>query len=369
MSGGPRLSLAVLPAARSLAALLLALALAALLIAVTYGPPFAALGALLAGAFGGASAWAGTLAKATPLLCTGLAVALGFRGGLFNIGVEGQLLLGALAAAVVGSRLALPAPLHVAAAVGAGAVAGAAWALPAALLKSRRGVHEVISTIMLNYVALLLTDWLAAGPLKASDRMGPQTAPIALSAQLPRLMPRSELSAGIFLAIAAALATWFFLARTPRGFEIRAAGLNPAAAHRAGIDVPGVIVLTLALSGALAGLAGAVEVLGVHYRFAARFSPGYGFDGIAVALLALNHPVAVIATGVLFGGLANGAVAMEIAAGVSRSLVVMIQAVAVVGVAVRADWLADLLGRCSRPPGSPILEGETLPSAGKRRPP
>jgi simple sugar transport system permease protein len=323
---------------RSLAALAVAFALAALLVALTHGNPVAALGALLRGAFGGPRAWGGTLAKATPILLTGLAIALAFRGGLFNIGVEGQLYAGALAAAVIGDRLALPAPLHAGAALLAGVAAGALWALPAALLKSRRGVHEVISTIMLNYVAFLLTDWLASGPLKAPDRMGSQTPMIEASARLPRLLPPTELSAGFLIALAAALLVALLLARTPLGFEIRAFGFNAEAADRAGVSVPRTLLLTFALSGALGGLAGAVEVLGLHYSFAARFSPGYGFDGIAVALLAMNHPLGAVGSAVFFGGLMNGAIAMEIDAGVSRHLVTIIQAFAVVAVAIRADW-------------------------------
>lgn len=329
-------------AARPLVALLLAFLLAGLLVAVTYGHPVTALATLLRGAFGDPRAWGGSLAKATPILFTGLAIALAFRGGLFNIGVEGQLYAGALTAAVVGHRLAAPLPLHVPAALLAGLLAGALWALPAAFLKSRRGVHEVISTIMLNYVAVLLTDWLASGPLKDPNRMGPQTPAIALTARLPRLLPPTELNAGFLLAVAAALLLAYLLSRTPLGLEIRALGQNWQAAWRTGVPVERTLVLTFALSGALAGLAGAVEVLGVHYTFNARFSPGYGFDGIAVALLAANAPLAVIATGIFFGGLTNGAVAMEVDAGVSRYLVTMIQAFAVVAVAVRADWLGRL---------------------------
>jgi simple sugar transport system permease protein len=334
-----------LRAARPLAALAAAFALAGLLVAVTYGHPFHALLTLLRGAFGDGRAWGGSLAKATPILFTGLAIAIAFRGGFFNIGVEGQLYAGALTAAVVGHRLTAPFPLHLAAALLAGMLAGALWALPAAFLKSRRGVHEVISTIMLNYVAVLLTDWLASGPLKAPDRMGPQTPAIALTARLPRLLSPTELNAGFLIAIGAALLLGYLLTRTPLGLEIRALGLNPQAAWRTGIAVERTLVVTFALSGALAGLAGAVEILGVHYSFSARFSPGYGFDGIAVALLAANAPLAVIATGIFFGGLSNGSVAMEVDAGVSRYLVTMIQAFAVVAVAVRADWFGRFRSR------------------------
>jgi simple sugar transport system permease protein len=211
---------------------------------------------------------------------------------------------------------------------------------------------------MLNYVALLLTDWLASGPLHAPNRMGPQTPAIAVTARLPRLLPPTELNAGLLLALAAALIVAYLLARTPLGLEIRAIGLNAEAAHRAGIPVPRTLVMTFVLSGALAGLGGAVEVLGTHYHFAARFSPGYGFDGIAVALLAANAPLAVPLTAVFFGGLANGAVAMEIDAGVSRYLVTMIQAVTIVAVAIRADWLRwpslRLWARTSERPGGPL---------------
>jgi simple sugar transport system permease protein len=220
------------PALRSLVAIAVAFAVAGVLVALTDGHPLHALWALLKGAFGGARAWGGTLAKATPILLTGLGIALAFRGGLFNIGVEGQLLVGALAAAMAGRHVALPAPLHAVAALLAGGVCGVLWALPAALLKSRRGVHEVLSTLMLNYVALLLTDWLASGPLQAPNRMGPQTPAIAATARLPRLLPPTELSAGLLLALLAALGVALLLARTPLGLEIRAIGLNAEVAHR-----------------------------------------------------------------------------------------------------------------------------------------
>ncbi|MFN3650461.1 MAG: ABC transporter permease [Armatimonadota bacterium] len=305
--------------------------------------PALAVRSLLTGAFGDpfdgspslAYAWSGTLRNATPILLTGLAVAWAFRGGLFNIGAEGQLLWGAMAAAWVGHKLALPAALHLPAALLAGGLAGALWAWPAALLKTRRGVSEVVTTLLLNWVALHLTAWLASGPLHDPAQQAPRTAAVKATAVLPAL-GSSHLHAGLLVGLALAVVLALVLARHRFGFQLRMIGQNPEACRSAGIRVDRVWTAALLQSGALAGLAGAVEVLAVHSYFQVGFSPGYGYDGIAVAILGASHPAGVAAAAVFWGGLANGAVEMEADTQLSRHLVSILQALVILTAAVRA---------------------------------
>jgi len=278
-----------------------------------------------------------SLAKATPLLLSGLAVALALRGGLFNIGAEGQLMVGAIAAAWVGYAVhGLPVWVHLPAALLAGAVAGAFWAAIAGVLKAWRGAHEVIVTIMLNYVAILLTHWLVNGALRDTTGMAPATPRILPTAQLWAVEGGANFSAGFAIALLAAPLVGFLLNRMALGYEIRAVGQNPNAARSAGISVGRVTVTVMALSGVLAGLAGAIEVLGVHRRFLDAFSPGYGFDSIAVALLGNLNPGGVVLSALLFGALGSGAVHMEAFTGTPRQIAGIIQALVIIGVGVRA---------------------------------
>lgn len=280
------------------------------------------------------------LAKATPLLLSGLAVALAMRAGLFNIGAEGQLLVGAFAAAWAGAAWhGLPAGLHVAGSLAVGAAAGAAWAAVAGALKAWRGAHEVIVTIMLNYVAIQLTHYLVNGPARDPDSLAPATRVVLPTARLWAIEGGANFSTGFGLALAAAVGYHFLFRRLRLGFEIRAVGRNPQAARCAGIHVPRTMVTAMALSGALAGLAGAVEVLGVHRRFLDAFSPGYGFDSIAVALLGNLNPLGIVASACLFGGLGSGAVHMEAFTNTPRQIAGIIQAIAILVVAVRARRL------------------------------
>lgn len=278
-----------------------------------------------------------SLAKATPLILSGLAVAIAMRTGLFNIGAEGQLMVGALTAAWVGySCTWLQGPLHAVAALAAGAIAGALWASIAGVLKAYRGAHEVIVTIMLNYVAILWTHWLVTGPMRDPSSMAPATPVVQPAARLWAVEGGANFSVGFLIALVAAPLMAFFLNRTALGYEMRAVGLNPRAARLAAISVPRAIILAMAISGSLAGLAGAVEVLGVHRRFLDAFSPGYGFDSIAVALLGNLQPGGVVLAGLLFGGLSSGAVHMEAYTGTPRQIAGIIQALIIVGVGVRA---------------------------------
>jgi simple sugar transport system permease protein len=288
-----------------------------------------ALRALLAGAFGSWYAFgSGTLVRATPLILTGLAVAIAFRAGVFNIGAEGQFLMGAVAQATIALTLdALPAFLLLPMALAGGMVAGAAWAWIAAVLRTRFHVLEVISTIMLNFVALYLVSFLVRGPLQEPTHIYPQTSSIVAAARLPRFGSTTRLHLGFAIAVVACVAAWWVVKHTAAGFRLRVVGANPFAARSAGmIDTERTTTRAFLISGALAGLAGGIEVAGVTFALYENISPGYGFTAIAVALLARLQPMGVIVTGVVFGALEAGAAAMQRDAGVPSVVVSVVEA-------------------------------------------
>ncbi len=276
-----------------------------------------------------------SLSKMTPLLFCGLAVALGLRAGLFNIGAQGQMTFGALAAAAVGMRTGLPPLLHIPLTLAAGAIAGAVWAALPGLLKARRGVHEVISTIMLNFVALDIANYLITHNMRDPNSQNPQTPEVAASAVLAPLIPHTALTVGLLLALLAALAVTLLIRCTALGYAIRAVGLGAEAARAAGIAVPRTLIVTMALSGALAGLAGAVEVMGVQHRYATGIAASYGFDGIAVALLGGLGGIGVAFSALFFGGLASGSSYMESLTNVPAPISVIVQAVVIAFVGMR----------------------------------
>lgn len=279
--------------------------------------------------------FAESLVISTPYIFAGLGVALGFRGGLFNIGAEGQLFVGGLASVYVGYSISgLPWYIHLPLALLAGTVAGAIWGAIPGFLKARTGAHEVINTIMMNYVAFRLTDYfLQGGPMTRPDGL-PITPEIKPSSYLPALFPRPmRLHAGFFLALAVAALVYWFLWKTTHGFEIRMVGANPNAARYAGVRITRTTVLTMALSGALAGLAGANQVLGLDHKLVRTFSTGYGFDSIALALLGNSHPVGVVLSSLLFGFLRGGAARMQSVAGVPVELIRVIQGMVIIFVA------------------------------------
>ena len=291
--------------------------------------------------------WGYTLFQATPLIFTGLAVALAFKCGLLNIGAEGQLYVGAFAAAWVGITFArLPGIALVPMAMLAAMLAGGLWGAIPGVLKARFGSHEVINTIMLNFIAVGLISYLTQNFYKAQGDPIMQTVPVAETAHLARfstlLAPlgigfpqRIPLNISFLLALLAALLVWLFLWRTKWGYEIRAVGSNPSAAEYGGISVGRQIVLAMALSGALAGMVGINEVLGYRYRYYHDFSPGYGFTGIAVALLGRNHPVGVVLAAILFGALIRGGLFVDIfSEKVSKDLVQVLQAIIILLVAM-----------------------------------
>jgi simple sugar transport system permease protein len=277
------------------------------------------------------------LVASTPYIFAGLAVALGFRSGLFNIGVEGQLFIGAITSVFVGYSLTgLPAIIHIPLALAAGALGGAAWAFIPGFLKARVGAHEVINTIMMNYIAFRLSEWLLNGPMKRPGSV-PVSPFIEASAQLPRFVPDPiRFHFGFFIALGAAVFVWWFLFKSKWGFELRTVGANPSAAKYAGMSIARTIILAMCMSGALAGLAGANEVLGVNYNLANAFSSGYGFDSIALALLGRSHPAGVVAASLLFGTLRSGATRMQNVAQIPVDIISVIQALVIAFIAAPA---------------------------------
>jgi simple sugar transport system permease protein len=293
-----------------------------------------ALGALWTGSVGSWYAFtSATLVRATPLVLTGCAVAIAFRAGVFNIGAEGQLLAGAAGATAI--VLAMPAlgGAAVFVALLAGLAAGAGWAAVAAFLRTRFGVLEVISTIMLNFVALYAVSYLVRGPLQEPTHAYPQTVAIAEAVRLPHLAGGGRLHVGLAIAIVVAIAAGWATRHTAAGFRLLAVGESPSAAASAGlVDVRAVTTSAFLISGALAGLAGAVEVLGVTYALYENISPGYGYTAIAVALLAGLDPWRVVLSALLFGALEAGGGAMQRDAGVPSTLVAVIEALLILAV-------------------------------------
>jgi simple sugar transport system permease protein len=314
--------------------LLTGLAVLALGLELAGYPAAPALAALWSGAFG---SWyaitSATLVRAIPLVIIGLGLAIAFRAGAFNIGAEGQFYAGAIAATWLGLHAgSLPPPLALAVVLSGAILAGALWVVVPVLLRVRYGVLEVISTLLLNFVAEAMTSLVVQGPLQESQGIYPQSDAIAESARLPGL-PGSRLHAGLLLALIGALMLRYLFARTVWGFQLRAVGLGARAAEISGrIDSRWVVAAALALSGAIAGLAGGVEVAGVSYALFQNLSPGYGFTAIAVALLGRLHPLGVVVAGLLFGALEAGAGAMQRDAGVPAVAVYVVEAVVILTV-------------------------------------
>jgi general nucleoside transport system permease protein len=279
-----------------------------------------------------------SLVQTTPYIYAGLAVALGFRVGLFNIGAEGQIFMGAAAAAWAGYTFTgLPVYIHLPLALLFGALGGGIWSFIPGLLKAKTGAHEVITTMMMNYIAFLLIDWLLRFPMKDPNEYTPKSPWILDSAKMIRLFDAPiRFHIGFFIALLMAFLVWWLLFKTTLGFELRTVGLNPNAAKYAGMKVTSAIVIGLTLSGALAGMAGANEILGVNYRLVSGFSSGYGFDSIALALLGKSHPVGVVLASLLFGFLRNGARLMQVRADVPIDIVSILQALILAFIAAPA---------------------------------
>lgn len=332
-------------AAAPLAAVAVSFAAGGLLIAAIGQNPFFVYAEMLRGTFGSLQAIGQVLFKTTPLIFTGLSVALAFRAGLFNIGAEGQAVIGAYAAAVAGiAGAGLPGAILAPLCIAASFAGGALWGFVPGWLRARRGTHEVISTIMLNFIAVALTGYFVTYVTSVPETI--HTPEIGAGARLPRLdaivpgLRGAPVNLSLLIALALAVAVHQFLFRTRLGYEIRAVGLAPDAAGTAGIPVGRRLAGSLALSGGLAGLVGTNYVLGYKYYFQAGFSGGVGFMGIAVALLGRNHPAGVVAAALLFGVLSHGG--LMINRFVPKELIDILEAVVILAVIGAAVLLGGL---------------------------
>tara|TARA_B100001123_G_scaffold445070_1_gene595684 strand:- start:4443 stop:5513 length:1071 start_codon:yes stop_codon:yes gene_type:complete len=324
------------PVAESVIAGLIGIAIGAVIMLVYGYDPVAAYISLFRGSFGSIYSWAESLANATPLILTALTFAVAMRGGLFNIGAEGQLYIGALAAVAV-SLIHLPYPLHVVVALLAAMLAGMIWSLPVAFLKLGRGVHEVISTIMFNWIAHFFAFYLIANVLTDPKR-GEKTISIAETSRLARVLPDASLNFGLLVAVISAVVVLFLLWRTTGGFELRVSGFNPDAARYAGISRRRQILTVFLIGGATAGLAGAVQVMGRPPTYALMSGlPQFvnlGFDGIGVAMIGRNHPIGIIFAAIFFGGLLVGGRIMQFSPGVPLEMVRVVEGVIILALAV-----------------------------------
>jgi simple sugar transport system permease protein len=338
--------------------LLLALLAGAIIIWLSGKDPVNAYQVLWDSAVGSERALANTLLAATPLIFTGLATMLAFRAGIFNVGVEGSLYVGAFAAAWIGFTFTdLPQLIIIPLALGFAGLIGALWSLVPGYLKAYLHVDEVVTTIMLNYVAILFTDYLVNGPFLVVGMSNAMSQEVAVQAQLPRLIERSQLNAGLFIALFTFVIVWLLVRRFTLGYEIDVIGSNPLFARWIGMPTRRIILVVMFLSGLIGGLAGGVQTLGLHYRFVSGFSPGYGFDGIVVALLGRNSPVGVLMAALFFGALRSGGSTMELFARIPRDLIDILQALIIFFIAVDLgfSWFKRAKSRAAQV--DPVADG------------
>lgn len=312
---------------KPLTTIIFALLIGIILILPTKTSPLEAYKVLFEGAFGNLNRILNTLARSTPLLFTGLAAAFAFKGGIFNIGVEGQMYMGGLAAALTGIYLkGLPGFVLLPLCLLAAMVAGLGWAYIQGILKTKFKINIIIASIMLNNIAILFTSYLVTYPFKGELPLA-ATAKIADGAMLPRFSIKSELNAGFIIGLVVAIILYFVIYKTKFGYETRAIGLNENFTKYMGVNIASKTMIVLFISGMIGGLAGAEQIMGVNYRFLSGFSPGYGFTGITVALLGGLHPIGIILGAIFFGALTNGAVHMEVMTNISRDLINSFQAI------------------------------------------
>lgn len=315
-------------------AVVIALAIGAVIIMLVDESPIKVFMTLLNGAFGDQAKIAGTLLQTTPILICGIAACIGLRGGMFNVGIEGQLFLGGFAAAWVGFAMPLPAGLHVVVAMAVAVIAGAAWVSIPAFFRARYNTNEVVSTILSNYVAVLLTSYFTIFLFKRPGGWS-ETPPILATAYLPELFSFSRLNWGLIIGLLLALFVAWFFRYTAKGYTISTVGSAPKFAEYGGIDVKRQGFLVLLASGAVGGLAGGIETLGVHHRFMEGFAPGFGFDGLIAALLANGSPIGTIVTALFFGALRNGSLLLEVDTNASREIITVIQALIILSVSAQ----------------------------------
>lgn len=314
----------------SIISLVLAVVVGGIIISLIGHDPVAAYSALIQGAFGTPIALTITLTKSVPLILAGLAVALAFRCSVFNIGVEGQLMVGAMSASIFGAYFSFWSPLHIFFVILMSMGAGMLWAAVPAFLKLKANVNVVISTIMFNYVATFLVQYLVLGPFKG-DTAAASTHTIHRTAWLPAITPKPlQLNLGFVIAIVMVIIAYLILNNTKQGYEMKAVGFNSTAARFAGINVERNMFMALLLSGAIAGLAGGIEVTGSVHKMVNGFSTGYGFTGIPVALMARNNPIAIVLTGLFFGAMGSGSLLMQTSTGVSSDITSVIQSLVII---------------------------------------
>lgn len=313
-------------AAAAAAPFALALAIGALVLAATGHEPATVYRLMLEEAFGGERRIAATLTEATPLLLTGLAAAIAFRAGVFNVGAEGCFYLGGIVAAIAGYALpSWPGVALIPLALLSASLIGGAWLVAPGLLRARLGVDEVVTTLMLNFIAIDLTSWLVDGPLLARGSANSATPQIVAAAELPRLLPPTTLNLGFVISLALVIAYGGWSRFSAGGFESRLVGLNPRFSRAVGIELPRVVLRAMIASGVVGGLAGGIHTLGLVHRFVAGFSPGYGFTGIAIALLARNSAVGVAVAAVLFGALSSAGANIQLFSDVPIEIVEILQ--------------------------------------------
>lgn len=330
----------------SVLALVAALCVGAVVIAINGDSPIQAYSSLLAGSFSNMHYLASTLSSATPLIFTGLGVAVAFKAGMANIGAEGQLYMGTMAAAVVGIYLPAPSVILIPAALLASFLAGGLWGTIPATLKVRCNTNEVVTTLMLNYLAQLFTSYLVNYPLKAEGSALGMTVNIQEAAKLPILYNGSRLNIGFLVAVAAAVLIAILFKHTSAGYEMRFSGENPNFARYIGINTDRRMIQGMFLGGGLAGMGGAILVLGIQYKFVQDISPGYGFDGLTIALMAAFNSYAVLPISILFGALRAGGVTMELNTNVPSELSQVIQATIILFIAAQVSfsgYLNDLI--------------------------
>ncbi len=333
--------------ARPVVATALAAVVGGVIMLVLGDNPLTAYGILLAGAFQGQASILTTLQFTTPLIFTGLAVAFSFRAGIWNIGAEGQMLFGAFFAAEAGYMLRLPAPIHLPVACLCGMGGAVLWALIPGLLRALLGINELVVSLMLNPMALLLTSYLADYPFKAPGPTN-KTYDIQPTARLAQFTPYSQLNVGIFLALAMAVLLLAFWRLTARGYEFKMIGLNVLFARYGGLNVARGLILAMVISGAIAGMAGSEEALGVYHAYYDGFSPGYGNDGIAIAMLAKNNPVGVVAAALLLGALNSGGQQLQMQSNITKDLVTLLEAVIIFFLAAEFGYTQLRLRRKGR---------------------
>ncbi len=324
-----------------------ALILGIVLIVAIGENPVAAYHAFLFGSFDNALDFGNLLAKATPLITTGMCVVIAFRGGAFNIGGEGQMYLGAFWGAVAGfTFVSLPGPLLILAIIVVAAVAGGIWAAIAGALKAFWEVDEVVSTLLMNYIAMLVTQYFVDNQFRDPTAGAPATTYIASQAWLPGILPPSAVTVGLLIALVIAIATWFLMFRTVWGANVRSAGTNRRFAQAMGVNVRRTLIETMFISGAIAGIGGAIEVMGVEHRFYQGFSPGFGFLGLTAALLGRLNPWGTLGMAFLYAALLNGAAIMQIQTPVPNPLVNILEGIIVVIMTAQArPRLGRLIGR------------------------